>query len=527
MANSIHKVLTGTLLSVALAHDVGCEQYEPDEAGGDDIALDSEGAQATDQPDQLDQLDRIGQLERLDKKDKTAKLEELGKHIFFDEISVPTGMSCASCHDPSAGWTLKDSQVNLHQVAATGADPGTTGSIRPPTVGYASKVGRFRANCGFIGFCGGAFWNGRSEGNGSSLFPDAATDNVGDEVFEQTKGLKNLYKQFLGPLADQALNPFPNPVEQNIAPKKVCQHIAASEYAGVFKAAWGEAIDCSDAPYGTFGFRAFEVNFRRAAVALAAWQDSKEVNSFSAKRDIALAKDKDGQFPLDGLTAQENLGHDLFYATANSPVIINGVKKFANCAACHTDVPRPFAPGDLSPFDDGTEKHQLYSDDSFHNIGTPANPEIPGFPALDRGLEAHTGDPGHLGAHKTPTLRNVDKRPYKSFVKAYTHNGWFKSLESLVHFYNTSFIPGATAKSFGLTQCTSKPMTEKEALKANCWPLPERDSNIPKPFLIGDLGLSLYEEAAIVAYLRTFSDTKTPAAPKQPKKPKQPQKPKK
>ena len=52
----------------------------------------------------------------------------------------------------------------------------------------------------------------------------------------------------------------------------------------------------------------------------------------------------------------------------------------------------------------------------------------------------------------------------------------------------------------------------------------EHDANIHKPFLLGDRGLTLDEEAAIVAYLRTFSDTKTPAAPKKGKKPKKPQK---
>ena len=42
-----------------------------------------------------------------------------------------------------------------------------------------------------------------------------------------------------------------------------------------------------------------------------------------------------------------------------------------------------------------------------------------------------------VGKHKVPTLRNVDKRPYPEFVKAYGHNGYFKSLEEIVHFYNT------------------------------------------------------------------------------------------
>ena len=41
------------------------------------------------------------------------------------------------------------------------------------------------------------------------------------------------------------------------------------------------------------------------------------------------------------------------------------------------------------------------------------------------------------GKHKVPTLRNVDLRPTKKFVKAFGHNGYFKSLEEITHFYNT------------------------------------------------------------------------------------------
>jgi cytochrome c peroxidase len=35
-----------------------------------------------------------------------------------------------------------------------------------------------------------------------------------------------------------------------------------------------------------------------------------------------------------------------------------------------------------------------------------------------------------------PTLR-IDKRRYPGFVKAYMHNGYFKDLKTVVHFYNT------------------------------------------------------------------------------------------
>ena len=36
---------------------------------------------------------------------------------------------------------------------------------------------------------------------------------------------------------------------------------------------------------------------------------------------------------------------------------------------------------------------------------------------------------------KVPTLRNVDKRPSADVIKAYGHNGYFKSLEDIVRFY--------------------------------------------------------------------------------------------
>ena len=37
-------------------------------------------------------------------------------------------------------------------------------------------------------------------------------------------------------------------------------------------------------------------------------------------------------------------------------------------------------------------------------------------------------------------MRNVDLRPSPTFVKAYFHNGWAKSLQRVVHFYNTRNI---------------------------------------------------------------------------------------
>ena len=85
----------------------------------------------------------------------------------------------------------------------------------------------------------------------------------------------------------------------------------------------------------------------------------------------------------------------------------------------------------------------------------------------------------NLGKHKAPTLRNVAKAPGRNFGKAYMHNGVFKSLEEVVHFYNTRDVAA--------------------------WPPPEVPENVSR-FIIGDLGLTPEEEAAIVAFLKTLSD---------------------
>nr|WP_276599600.1 cytochrome c peroxidase [Nannocystis sp. SCPEA4] len=421
-------------------------------------------------------------------------LELLGKFVFFDEISVPKRrQGCASCHDPGTGWTLRNAKVNTGQVAAPGAVPDAVGSIKVPSNAYAPNIPLQESCAPSQQPCGGMFWDGRAEGNEAPVFAGATT-HIGDEVFKGRADQESLFAQYLGPLADQALLPFPNPVEQNISEKQVCKHVAKSLYSLLYTLAWGEKIDCSPA--------GFTLSFKRIAVALAAWQSSDEVNSFSSKRDKALAAEikaegADVAFPLEGLTAEENRGHELFYGRAN-------------CALCHSNSPATIG---ADPNRAGLDPDELYTDASFHNIGVPRNPQIPG-PDGSPGLGGRTGDADQQGQHKTPTVRNVDKRPYKGFVKAYTHNGWFKSLESLVHFYNTADVSGATAAEFGITRCDpSKDWTEAQALAANCWPAPEENGTPAIGVLVGDLDLTLEEEAALVAYLKTLTDTRTVKKP--------------
>jgi cytochrome c peroxidase len=495
----------------------------------------------------------------LDTSEADYELKLLGKFVFFDNISNPPRMSCATCHDPETGGTGSDSRVNLHQVVINGANPRTKGNLRPTTNAYASFIPPFhKCNSGGLGpnnYCGGNFWNGRAEGNGhpedggsGAVFPSGATKHIGNEVFQGLTTPPLQYANYFGPTSDQALNPMPNIVEQNIDRQSVCKHVARAKYAPLYKIVWGVDIDCRDEPVligaSDVGApeKAFDISFKRLILAVGAWQHSKELNSFSSKRDIALQRELDGkdtdatpgQFPLVGLTAQENYGHDLFYASFFRPLLVPNpndpagppLRKVSNCAFCHSDNPNT---------DTGAEPQQLYTAQDYHNIGTPANPEIPKLddplrqPPPDLGIASHSGAnaPGlhPPGFFKTPTMRNVDKRKHKHFIKAYAHNGWFKSLESIVHFYNTGFVLGATAQSFGITRCEGA-VTEREALANNCWPFPEfPNANNPNtagamPFLVGNLGLTAEDEAAIVAYLKTLTDTETVKPPKPYKPPK-------
>jgi cytochrome c peroxidase len=469
----------------------------------------------------------------------TPALQELGKRIFFDNISNPPRQSCSTCHEAENGWTGGVAGINKKGVAIPGANPHTVGGRKPPSNAYASfspafgtrpatnpnisdPVDSCRQGLGFACF-GGIFWDGRAEGNATALIAPpnvtgtGATPHVGVEIFD-TEPQKLAYVGFIGPVADQALGPFPNDVEQNVPDGSdgglpgagaVCRHVNSAKYAELFTKAWHEPIDCGAANVA--------ISFKRIALAIAAWQHSDEVNSFSSKRDQGIRNG--GVFPLPNLTSRENLGRDLFYGKNDSGLnrlIDNGsgalIPKNAGCAGCHNS----HGAGSV-----GNELTQIYSDFAYHHIGLPANFEIDNFDPnnLDAGMLRHT-DPSAVfnsanpnatpfaGHVKTPTLRNVDKRRGNGFPKAYMHNGYFKSLEQVVHFYNTAtLLRDPVACPAGTTA--------EQAIARNCWPVPEFDTpNQAGNFgLLGNLGLTADEEAALVAYLTTLTDTVTPKQP--------------
>jgi len=382
---------------------------------------------------------------------RLSPMEELGKRLFFDRnLSSPAGQECAVCHGPSVGFTGPSEHFNKTGGVYEGAVKGRFGNRKPPASAYAGDSPKLHLTPSGE-FVGGLFWDGRATG-----------EVLGD------------------PLAEQAMGPFLNPLEQNLPDaKSLVLAVKRSNYAGLFEKVFGPgSLDADKDPEGAYA---------KIGRAIAAYERSAEVNTFSSKFDDfwraasgkRLEVETIGESNLKdfrnlGLTENELRGLVLF----NSKGM---------CANCHV----------LAP-DDG--KPPVFADYKYDNLGIPRNPENPfygqakiynpdGKNWVDTGLGGFLETvekykkyaAANYGRHRTPTLRNADKRPSPGFVKAFMHNGYFKSLKDVVHFYNTRDVAGAG------------------------WPPPEVAANVNITEL-GNLGLTGDEEDAIVDFMKTLTD---------------------
>jgi len=358
-------------------------------------------------------------------------LETLGKKLFFDtSLSANGTQSCAVCHAQEVGFTGPDAATNAGGAVYEGALPNHFGNRKPPTSAYAGDSPVLHQDDTGAWF-GGMFWDGRATGT-----------ILGD------------------PLAEQAQGPYLNPLEQAIANAQVlCVKVKKSNYAGLFEEVWGAgSLDCAKDVNGVY---------EKIGRSVAAYERSQEVNPFTSKfdkfwdnanaagKDVAKIKCGTGGMGgggMGGAMGCPSGGMDpnrwtTFRGFGLSDAELQGLAVFndpnrANCASCHS-------------LKAGSAGYPLFTDFGYDNLGTPKNPANPFYSMppnwnpdgenwIDYGLGGYLKSAGHgpevyrpeMGKHKVPTLRNVDLRPSPDFVKAYGHNGYFKSLDDIVLFYH-------------------------------------------------------------------------------------------
>jgi cytochrome c peroxidase len=436
------------------------------------------------------------------------QVQTLGKLLLFDkQLSVNRNTACSFCHMPDTDFTGPISILNMTTVAYPGsvrnasADPAQSryGHRKPQSYTYSPYYPVLQYNQTQGDFYGGNFWDLRATGT---------------------------YLQ--NPAAEQAQNPPIDPNEMGLSDTAcVVRRLSQSPYKSFFELVWGaqsfaitwpsdvDQVCGKPGPPPANDPRPVHLNsvdrgrsnstYDQFALAIAAYEAAPEVSPFSSKFDFAL-KHPDQQV----LSPDEQAGWDLFHGEAK-------------CNTCHLDgtasLPGKTARG-VTPGDVGS-KAPLFTDFTSSNLGVPRNQAIPyynetkadthgyvanpsGSAFIDKGVGAFLADPqlnpngewARLasqfdGKFQVTTLRNVDKRPSPDFVKAYMHNGYFKSLKEVVHFYNTRDR---------LPRCPHGAAGEKTA----CWPAPEISQNVDTT--IGNLGLTAEQEGQLVAFLTTLTD---------------------
>ena len=415
--------------------------------------------------------------------DRFQQITLLGKILFYDKyLSVNRNEACSFCHMPETGFSPPVSALNLTTVAYPGSVRTRFSARKPQSHTYAGYSPVLHYNLEQGDFVGGQFWDMRATG----LRLDSA-------------------------LAEQAQGPPLNPVEMGlIDPACMVYRMSLRPYRSMAESLWGAqafavqwpanaarvcdrpgpAPDADPLPLhlGAIDRGIAQTTFDRIAEAIAAFEGSPEVAPFSSKYDYVMAGKAE-------FTPEEKAGYELFRSNVT------------HCNECHRD--------------GGPGEEPLFTDFTASNLGLPPNPALPfykentpdqlGYTAnkdgtkfLDLGVGGFLASPlnpnhewaamakSYLGKYKTPTLRNVDKRPRADFVKAYMHNGYLKSLKEVVHFYNTRDT---------LPRC--KPGDPGE--KITCWPAPENPATINRKQL-GDLKLTGQEEDMLVAFLKTLTD---------------------
>jgi cytochrome c peroxidase len=433
--------------------------------------------------------------------------EQLGKDIFYDDtLSDPAGYSCATCHNPETGFTGPSSPLNRAAGPVPGVIPGRFGRRNPQIIPYItySPRGPYLTSSEGGTYIGGTFWDGRT--------PDTATQ-ARMPFLDQNE------------MANLPVGAFP-PHAGGFSPL-LAHKLAQRSYAGLFESFFGRAI---------FQTATDEQIYDLATAAVAVYEASAEINQFSSKYDAST----NGVPPLHlyTFTPAEERGRVLFFGKAQ-------------CFECHSSIK-------LDSVNLATHGRDTFTMYCYANLGGPKNPDNPfyaninrttnpqganslGHAYIDYGLganpnpapdgtrfmEEQPGDvPQFNGLFKATTMRNVDQRPYPGFVRSYMHNGVFKSLEEVVHFYNKRSVatnatgeevafdwrkgpPAGFTPIFAPPECMDYPANVQNIAAltpAQFAALPPDAQTIANNGQVGNLQLTPQDEADLVSFLKTLTD---------------------
>jgi len=445
----------------------------------------------------------------------TEAIETLGELMLYDRnISPGKNQACASCHMPYAGFSGPITSVNLTMVAFPGTVHFRAGKRTPQRHPYSPFFPVLQYNQAQGLFFGGNFWDSRATGYRLRI-PDA--------------------EQAQGPPVD---------TQEMALPDTVCIAFRLSQavYRPLFEEVWGEGSfdikfpreaehicatpggatvfggNSTPVPLSTGDRTRANIVYDRWAQSLDSFEQSVQVSAFSSKFDAFLA----GKYTL---TPDEMEGFKLF----------NGK---GNCNSCHLDGRGTTLKSDQADTSAAAMVNPLFTCFGSANEGVPLNPGDAfyyqtkpdsygfianpfGFGYRDLGLGSFLRSafgsgpnpnanwkqyaPTVDGQMQVSSVRDVASTPPQCptteapgpyFQKAFFHNGYFKSLKQVVHFYNTRDKYGYPVTSGHCPKGTTE--------KVDCWPMPEVRNNID--MTSGNLGLTDEEENQIVAFLQTLSD---------------------
>jgi len=289
-----------------------------------------------------------------------------------------------------------------------------------------------------------------SGANGTS-FGSRNVPSLSYNIFSPKRYYNSINETFIGglfldgrseSLQEQFIHPILNPLEMNNSNEnEVATKIRNANYYSTLTNIYG--VPNSN-----------EKLLSYVSDALSKFQKSSEVNSFTSKFDYVSKG-------LMQYTEDEKKGLTIF-------------KEKGKCAQCH-----------IIDSEENTGKI-LFTDFSYDNIGVPRNATNPfysqpstvnpsGTNFVDLGIGAIVNSPLHNGKFRVPTLRNI------AITGPYFHNGSFKTLKEVIHFYNV------------------------RDLKTGEFTEPEINQNVNKEEL-GDLKLTPNEEFQLEKFLETLTD---------------------